>query len=338
MYYYYKVIVLLIANFSFYTVFELYRDKCVPTCAVDTNNDRNKAPDTYRSDLPGAGKGIMYYYASSLLLNGRHNIGCGIEDRTNQCEIIIQYVRKILLLESLQQLAVVTMRMVVTHKNNAAGLNEEGISIGREGYEKYGQHESFEYYDTCRTRERIKVFSLRIIHQPLGNRQQSTPDKGTMGKGTGLSVQKKGIISKYCCSFRYGRLSNIFRSLNQPILASIALADIAVLTDDTSRCKYYQEESQNVVDKTFVSLKIMIVCQIFASAQLDLGISSPKVDMQWTWPPICLGNAMDGFYKWLASKLSFRLATYSSKGQSFSRERSHVFFTPHPCYYCITCS
>ena len=139
------------------------RDKCVPTCAVDTNNDRNKAPDTYRADLPGAGKGIMYYYASSFLqLEWTAQHGCGIEDRSNQCEIIIQYMCE----DTSPGIRDGTTRATIggghnenggNTQNNAAGLNERVFpSKEKADDEKYGQHESFEYYNQCRTRERNK--------------------------------------------------------------------------------------------------------------------------------------------------------------------------------------
>ena len=64
-------------------------DKCIGSCSVDTNNDRNAAPDTYRPDYPGAMQGSMYYYTSSLLhLEWTAQHGCGIADKSNNCEII----------------------------------------------------------------------------------------------------------------------------------------------------------------------------------------------------------------------------------------------------------
>ena len=67
-------------------------DDCIPACAVDTNDDNNAAPDTYNTSAPGAGQGMMYYYAGSLLdIEWTAQHGCGKENPHMDCEIIIQY-------------------------------------------------------------------------------------------------------------------------------------------------------------------------------------------------------------------------------------------------------
>jgi hypothetical protein len=68
-------------------------DNCDGSCAIDTNNDNNAAPDTYDASMPGAGQGMMYYYATSLLpIEWTAQHGCGTIDQSNNCEVIIQYM------------------------------------------------------------------------------------------------------------------------------------------------------------------------------------------------------------------------------------------------------
>ncbi len=93
-------------------------DDCVPACAVDTNNDNNAAPDTYDSTLPGAGKGMMYYYAGSLLhLEWTAQHGCGRENTNLDCQIIIQYACEvsIMITGRLKWLLHAFMRMLYPH-------------------------------------------------------------------------------------------------------------------------------------------------------------------------------------------------------------------------------
>jgi hypothetical protein len=67
-------------------------DDCNPACAVDTNNDNQANPDTYNSSLPGAGRGVMYYYAGSYLsVEWTAQHGCGKENPHLDCEVILQY-------------------------------------------------------------------------------------------------------------------------------------------------------------------------------------------------------------------------------------------------------
>ena len=246
------------------------RDKCVPTCAVDTNNDRNKAPDTYKADLPGAGKGIMYYYASSFLqLEWTAQHGCGskivlinVKSLSSTCAKIHPLGSEMAL--RVQRLAVVIMKMVATHKITPL--------VSMNGYFHQKRRPRIKSMDNTKVLNTTinveqgrgtKDFSPQIsFNQPLGNRQQSILDKETMGNVTDSNVLRKGIISKsYCSFFKVVVDYLIFSSLNQPILASPPWRDIAVLTDDTSRCKYYQKNLKMWLIKVFVSLKIMTVCR-----------------------------------------------------------------------------
>ena len=67
-------------------------DDCNPACAIDTNNDNNANPDTYNTTAPGAGQGMMYYYAGSYMsVEWTAQHGCGKENPHVDCEIILQY-------------------------------------------------------------------------------------------------------------------------------------------------------------------------------------------------------------------------------------------------------
>lgn len=63
-------------------------DNCQPVC--------QNANEQYNSQLPGAGKGTMYYYAGSeLFLEWTNQHACGPESLgpNTRCEMIIQVMR-----------------------------------------------------------------------------------------------------------------------------------------------------------------------------------------------------------------------------------------------------
>ena len=212
-------------------------DKCNPSCAIDTNNDRNAAPDTYRSDYPGAGKGIMYYYASSFLqIEWTAQHGCGVEDRTNQCEMILQYMCE----DTTKGIRDGTTRATIggghnenggNTADNAAGLNERVFPSEEKANDpKYGQHENFNYYMNCKTRERNKgLFTSDKLQSTTRQQTALYTRQGNNGERYGFECPEERDYYPYWHPSPW--------------------RDIAVLTDDTSRCKYYQEESQNVIDK-----------------------------------------------------------------------------------------
>ena len=94
----------------------------------------------------------------------------------------------------------------------------------------YGEHESYDYYMKCRARERNKGLYV-------ANRLQSTTRQQT------AIFTRQGDNGE-----RYGFECPEERDY-YPYWHSSPWRDVAILTDDPSRCGWYQENSQNVIEK-----------------------------------------------------------------------------------------
>jgi hypothetical protein len=139
-------------------------DDCIPACAVDTNNDNNAAPDTYNVSAPGAGQGMMYYYAGSLLnIEWTAQHGCGKENPHLDCEIIIQYACG----DTMPKISNGKRIATIGGGQNDNGQNTGGTNTltGKDLRQspnstmtgpEYGQHESYDYWMKCKIRERNK--------------------------------------------------------------------------------------------------------------------------------------------------------------------------------------
>lgn len=67
---------------------------CQRIVSLYTNNDNNANPDTYNTTAPGAGQGMMYYYAGSYMsVEWTAQHGCGKENPHVDCEIILPLPR-----------------------------------------------------------------------------------------------------------------------------------------------------------------------------------------------------------------------------------------------------
>ena len=198
-------------------------DDCIPACAVDTNDDNNAAPDTYNASAPGAGQGMMYYYAGSLLdIEWTAQHGCGKENPHMDCEIIIQYAcsdtmpkisngkriatigggqngaRLVLLVffcvkfdsSSPDLLTVLFFHLFFffsllspqTHADNGQNTGATNTRTGKDLRQspnhtmtgsEYGQHESYDYWMKCKTRERNKGLFTADKLQNTQNQQTS---------------------------------------------------------------------------------------------------------------------------------------------------------------------
>ena len=135
-------------------------DDCIPACAVDTNNDGNAAPDTYDPKLPGAGKGMMYYYAGSLLhLEWTAQHGCGRENTNLDCQIIIQYACEDTMPNLRNGIRIATIGG--GHNDNGQNTNDLNLYTDKDERQspnpdklgpEYGQHESYDYWMKCKMR------------------------------------------------------------------------------------------------------------------------------------------------------------------------------------------
>ena len=94
----------------------------------------------------------------------------------------------------------------------------------------YGEHESYDYYMKCRARERNK--GLYVANRLQSRTRQQTAiytRQGDNGERYGFECPEERDYYPYWHSSPW--------------------RDVAILTDDPSRCGWYKENSQNVLGK-----------------------------------------------------------------------------------------
>ena len=213
-------------------------DDCNPACAIDTNNDNNAAPDTYNATAPGAGEGMMYYYAGSFLqLEWTAQHGCGKNNPHVDCEIIVQYACEDTMpnLRNGHRIATIgggqnDNGQNTNDLNTLTGKTERESPNSTKSGQEYGQHEDYEYWMDCKKRERNKGLFTADKLQSTTNQQTSI-------------YTRQGNNAE-----RYGYECPEERDY-YPFWHPSPWRDAIVLTDDTRRCGMYSKESQNVVDK-----------------------------------------------------------------------------------------
>ncbi|XP_045164195.2 protein DD3-3-like [Mercenaria mercenaria] len=155
----------------------------------------------------------MYYYAGSKLqIEWTNQHSCS--DKNNHCELIIQYMCGKDLRDG------TSTDTIPLQKTNCANNNCNTDK-------KYGMHEDYDYYRQCRLRQRNK--GLFTADQNMGNRE------------TAVSTRQENNGKNN----RYGYECTEERDY-YPYWHPSPWKDIAVLTNDIERCKYYMTESANV--------------------------------------------------------------------------------------------
>jgi hypothetical protein len=187
--------------------------------SVNRNNN-NRMCDTQNNGKGGYAWGPkMYYYAGSQLMvewTNQHGCGPDSKQRNVHCELVLQYtcgdqIRDGLTTESIPDDA-------NTYNEKAADtLNNNG----KQAY-KYGMHESYAYYQECKTRERNR--GLFLADQKPGPAARNTRQNPNGGRSGFECPEERDYY---------------------PYWHPTPWKDIAVLTSDLSRCDYYKENSEN---------------------------------------------------------------------------------------------
>mmetsp|Transcript_4885 Transcript_4885/g.14463 ORF Transcript_4885/g.14463 Transcript_4885/m.14463 type:complete len:1190 (-) Transcript_4885:67-3636(-) len=181
-------------------------DDCIPACNQNGN---------YNNQQEGAGQGRLKYYAGShLRIEWTSQHGCGAPGV--RCEHVLQYACE----DSMPGLR--------------DGYNRGTIPDDPEASQdpQYGQHETYEYYQHCKTRERNK--GLFTADQNMGGRNTARHTRqDNNGNRRGFECPEERDYYPYWHPSPW--------------------RDVAVLVDDESRCDYYKAESQNVKGRHFCS-------------------------------------------------------------------------------------
>ncbi len=181
----------------------------------DRNND-NRLFDDQNNNRGGYNVGNLYYYEGSLLpieLTAQHSCG----NANTRCELVLQYACDDLIRDGTDEGTIPT--------NNANCYNNKCDTDVR-----YGRHESQEYYRYCVHRERNK--GLFTGTQNLNNRNTA---QHTRQNAAGT---------------RYGYECPEERDY-YPYWTPTPWRDIAILTNDPTRCDAYKAESQNVKSRFY---------------------------------------------------------------------------------------
>ena len=174
-------------------------------------NNANRLFDSQNNNRGGYNVGSLYYYAGSILpIEWTNQHSCG--DPNNNCEIVFQY-------------------MCDDNLRDGASTNtipENPVLC--ENYDcntdlEFGMHESFDYYLNCRLRQRN--MGLFTADQNLINRNNARfTRQNPNGNRRGYECPEERDYYPYWHPTPW--------------------RDIAVLTNDATRCPYYQRESANV--------------------------------------------------------------------------------------------
>jgi len=205
-------------------------DDCVPSCNFNGNNN---AGQNYDASREGAGKGTMKYHANSLLqIEWTVQHGCGARNDVNNCDMVLQYMCD----DTAPGLRDGSNRDTIGGNSNAERQNPNTDKFGLQ----YGQHETYAYYHACQSRERNK--NLFTADQLTSKTRKQTAAYTRQNNGNGNNINRYG--------FECPEERDYY-----PYWHWTPWRDIAVFTDDTSRCGMYRWESQNWMHKNHCEIQ-----------------------------------------------------------------------------------
>ncbi|XP_071484250.1 protein DD3-3-like [Diadema antillarum] len=173
-------------------------------------NNGNRMFDSQNNNRGGYNVGSLYYSAGSVLpIEWTNQHSCG--DPNSHCELVIQYMCGEWVRDG-------TTTTTIPENPNQCYNYDCNTDI------RYGMNENFDYYLNCKLRQRQA--NLFTADQNL---------KGQTAKYTRQNPQ--GTRRGYECPEERDYY---------PYWGPSPWMDIAVLTNDPTRCEYYQTESQNV--------------------------------------------------------------------------------------------
>jgi len=182
-------------------------------------HNANRMFDSQNNNRGGYNVGSTYYYTgSTLMLEWTEQHSCGDKTRMN-CELILQYTCDDRLRDG------TTTATIPTNPN-------ECYNYDCDTDVRFGRHESYESYQRCRFTQRNK--GLFTSSQDLRGNSQRFTRQNPGGTRRGYECPEERDYYPYW----------------QPTI----WRDIAVLTNDPTRCAAYQAESQNVKAKNYCDI------------------------------------------------------------------------------------
>eukprot|EP01080_Neovahlkampfia_damariscottae_P002149 gene2149-2015_t len=158
---------------------------------------------------------MMYYYVGSKLkIEWTSQHSCG--NPNNNCEVVLQYMCS----DSAPGLRDGTPK----DQNDAA---TDSLNTNNKDDTRQGSHEPYEWYQKCETRERNK--GLFIADRNLGGSTSKYTRQNNNGAKSGWECPEERDY--------------------YPYFHPTPWRDIAIFTNNVSRCEFYQTQSQNVIDK-----------------------------------------------------------------------------------------
>lgn len=187
----------------------------------EANRDRDNANrlfDSQNNNRGGYNVGSLYFYEGERIpFEWTNQHGCGNE--WNDCQIVLQYMCSPNLRDG------TTTNTIPEQPSNCLN-NDCNRDI------RFGMHEDYDYYMNCKYRFR--------------NRGLFTADRNLNGNTARFTRQNEnGNRRGYECPEERD---------HYPYWGPTPWVDIAILTDDASRCPFYRSESENVKGRYFCSL------------------------------------------------------------------------------------
>eukprot|EP00817_Percolomonadidae_sp_ATCC50343_P005565 CAMPEP_0117418388 /NCGR_PEP_ID=MMETSP0758-20121206/184_1 /TAXON_ID=63605 /ORGANISM="Percolomonas cosmopolitus, Strain AE-1 (ATCC 50343)" /LENGTH=620 /DNA_ID=CAMNT_0005198871 /DNA_START=115 /DNA_END=1977 /DNA_ORIENTATION=+ len=167
----------------------------------------------------------MFYYIGSLLtVEWTQQHSCGIHNAL--CEIVLQYM-----CESDVEKANGGLRDGEPETKDDSATDRIPLDEDQSKLPRYGMHETYQYYKDCQTR-------LRNTRLFVADRQ--IENKGRL-KSNSPAIQTRQNPNGNRNGFECPEERDYY-----PYWHPTPWRDIAVITNDKSRCEYYKAESQNV--------------------------------------------------------------------------------------------
>lgn len=181
-------------------------------------NNANRVFDSQNNNRGGSNVGSLYYYENEKVpMEWTNQHGCG--NSANDCQLVVQYMCDQRLRDG------VTTRTIP--QTPAQCLNNDCNNDVR-----FGMHESYDYYMNCKYRYR--------------NRGLFNADRNLNGNTARFTRQNNnGNRRGYECPEERD---------NYPYWHPTPWIDLAVYTNDASRCASYRANSENVVGRHFCSI------------------------------------------------------------------------------------